>query len=147
MVGAEQGERISGCCPTCGRGREFVFRFAEARRRAFIGEPSHLLDPGEWLSLGAASHTAARERRAAGLRTEDEVVGVHAMLMFAITAVDEALCFLSPTDVAVRPETFWSGSGRAVYELAPDRFTRSALLAARDSLEAELTEFSSTYGI
>jgi hypothetical protein len=111
------GRRYAGDCAGCGRAREFVFRLPDeplAEPAGFGGsEPSHLLDPGEWLWVA--------ERFAAGGR-----------LAAAADAVEEVLKFAPPGAVEVPGGAVRSRLGLAVYARGPDRFRVAALAALRE---------------
>ncbi|MBW6439616.1 hypothetical protein KZ829_38405 [Actinoplanes hulinensis] len=83
------------------------------------GEPSHLVDPGQWLVM--ATVYAAGDQQA------------HAMNMkLAASSVEEAMLFVPPGADAVPEEEIRSRHGQEMLAVEPDRFRWPWLLAARD---------------
>lgn len=82
-------------------------------------QPSHLVDPGEWL-VAARSFAGGNPR-------------MRAMNMkLAASSVEEAMLFVPPGQDAVPAGAVRSRPGRELYEAEPDRFRWSSLLAERD---------------
>ncbi|GAA3660731.1 hypothetical protein GCM10022224_025150 [Nonomuraea antimicrobica] len=92
---------------------------------------SELLDPGQWVLIGAAYAGRALEAGlfftadpSSGLEGYDTVV---ADWSFAADAMEEALKFL-PGDAAELPlEAFWTEMGRSVRDAEPGRFSRAQM--------------------
>ncbi|HEX3761773.1 MAG TPA: hypothetical protein VHW23_23905 [Kofleriaceae bacterium] len=112
--------RYEGACPRCGAARAFVFELpAEIRpvRHDAIefggSDPSHLLDPGEWMAVADA-----HARRQPGTRRDLEV---------AIAALQEMLKFIPPDGDRVPDDAFRTERGRAVHDAEPGRFRRVRL--------------------
>lgn len=125
-TGAGWVVRYAGACVECGRERVFEFRQPGETRVpdegawAPGGEPSELLDAGEWLFVADtyASAPAGPEASTVDLRA-------------AAAALDEVLKFLPDGAAALPDEAFWSERGQAVRAAEPGRFSRVRLLAAR----------------
>jgi hypothetical protein len=148
--------RFTGTCPNCGRRREFTFRMPEELPELDFevnygpaGEPSQLLDAGEWLGVAELYEAVARERLGGADDRElddDEVTRTYYLLSSAVAATDEVLKFLPAEAPAVPDTAFWSQAGRLAYESSPDRFTRESLAAERDERAGRLAGFEDRYG-
>ncbi|MEU4423446.1 hypothetical protein AB0F81_22695 [Actinoplanes sp. NPDC024001] len=83
-------------------------------------EPSHVVDPGEWLV--AAEGFAGGDPQ------------MHAMNMkLAASSVEEAMLFVPPGAEAIPESEVRGRRGKALYSAAPERFRWAQLLAARDA--------------
>jgi hypothetical protein len=145
--------RFSGTCPNCGRRREFTFRMPEQLPELDFevnygpaGEPSQLLDAGEWLGVAELYEAVARERLGGAELDDDEVTRTYYLLSSAVAATDEVLKFLPEGAAAVPDTAFWSQAGRLVWESSPDRFERDGLVAERAERASRLSEFESRHG-
>src|SRR5213083_2466686 len=95
-------ERYSGQCPTCGRRRQFTFRFpTEPQKITFDmhygwgSEPSRLLDPGEWLGVADVFEANARAELGSGdITGDDQLTAIFYLLSSAAAATEEVLKFL-----------------------------------------------------
>lgn len=129
--GGVPARRYHGTCGDCGTPREFVFALPD--RPVMPGpddvvvfggpEPSHLLDPGEWLLVADLCAQAAA--------TPDAESSYN--LAVAEAAVAEILKFVPEGADAVPESAFSSARGRTVYQQEPGRFQRRRLLIVRDS--------------
>jgi hypothetical protein len=121
---------------------------ARPRNDVVFGEGtarSEVIDPGEWLSVSDLYGQRAEEVLTDGEFGAEDVALVHYALSARVSAVDEVLKFL-PDNADVVPEWFFrSVPGRAVYEAAPARFGRDALLAERSALWDNLERFVKDY--
>ncbi|MEU7608392.1 hypothetical protein [Micromonospora sp. NPDC049204] len=137
VVALEDGDlaaRYTGACPTCGQPREFVFRLPAEPAVAPAGdfryggdEPSHLLDPGEWLRVadGYARSVPAE------VATGDAAQRARATLIRAVAALDEVLKFVPPGEDVVPAAAFTTEQGRDLHRREPGRFRRDRLAAVR----------------
>src|SRR4051812_12906365 len=137
--------RCAGDCVTCGTAREFVFElpaelppFGAGVTYGPAGEPSRLLDAGEWLAVAGLM-----DRMAAGVQgddpaldpsqlsglSDDALTGIYDLLGSALAAVEEAAKFLPAGADRVPDRGVWTDTGRMVRELAPERLTRTGLAA------------------
>ncbi|MBT8227404.1 MAG: hypothetical protein KJO75_18165 [Dactylosporangium sp.] len=139
---AREGEwqvRYRGSCAGCGRLREFAFRVAECPPRPLDGawseggQPSELLDPGEWLWV--ADQLAEHPIDPTDL-SDEQARRRLADLDLAAGAVDEALLFVPPGAGSVPVEALGSARGRAMHDAAPERFDRVRLDTVRDVYRA-----------
>lgn len=147
LDGPEPAVAFSGACAGCGRQRRFSFQVPDAVPELGAGvrfgddQPSRLLDAGEWLGVAELFESNARELAddaGPGPVDEDEL---SYLVEAALAAYDEVVKFLPAgdgPDDEVPEGAFWSQPGRAILELRPGRFTRSALLAERDDRRQEL---------
>ena len=105
-------------------------------------EPSHVIDPGEWLGVSDLYGQRAEEVLADENFGEPEDIGeVYYALAARVSALDEILKFM-PANAEIMPEWLCrSITGRAVFEANPNRFSRDALLAERAALQANLDRF------
>jgi hypothetical protein len=115
--------RYAGPCAGCGAPREFEFELPAAFRPIRSdevefggGDPSRLLDPGEWMAVAVE-----RAGRQPGTREE---------LAFARAALEEVVKFLPAGAERVPDEAFTSARGRALRDAEPGRFRRVRLAAA-----------------
>lgn len=111
-----------GPCETCQTERRFVFEVSEdvhpisEEGITFGGkEPSHLLDPGDWLHV-ADLHAERTSNDARDLQV-------------ACAAVEEVLKFIADGEDAVHASSFFSDCGRAMFDADPGRFRRARLEA------------------
>jgi hypothetical protein len=143
--------RFGGECTGCGRYRRFTFEMPDALPDLSAdvgygtgGEPSRLLDAGEWLGIADLFDTNARELAATADLSDDETFSqVRYLASAAVAATDEAMLFLPPgvaDEDAVPEGAFWSQAGRAIYELAGERFGRAALAAERAARRQAVTD-------
>jgi hypothetical protein len=143
---------FTGNCENCGRAREFTIAMPDdVKRRDDVvygdgTEPSEIIDPGEWLGVSDLYGQRAEE-----VLTDENFGGgedvnvVYFALSARVSALDEILKFL-PANADVMPEWYFrSITGRAVYETAPARFARDALLAERAALQSNLDRFMKDY--
>jgi hypothetical protein len=140
-----------GACENCGRTREFTLAMPEdavPRDDVVFGagtEFSQVIDPGEWLSVSDLYAQRAEEVLTDEEFGPDHVELVHYALSTRVSAVDEVLKFL-PSNADIVPEWYFrSVPGRAVFEAAPARFARDALLAERAALWDNLERFVKDY--
>ncbi|MBO0871569.1 MAG: hypothetical protein J2P15_23705 [Micromonosporaceae bacterium] len=128
--------RYEGRCAGCGRPRGFEFRqpdeiaMAEGDAWAPGGQPSQLIDAGEWLAV--ADTYGGHPADLTGL-SEVEVQQLARDLRAAAAAVDEVLKFLPAGAPAVPETAFWSYRGQRVWRSEPGRFGRIRLEAAREA--------------
>ncbi|WP_084517817.1 hypothetical protein [Microtetraspora niveoalba] len=105
---------------------------AEARREelTFGSGVSELIDPGQWVLIGATYARRALEAAlffAADPSSDETYMNVVTDWRFAADAVAEALKFV-PDDADALPEaSFWTETGREAYEREPARFTRARM--------------------
>lgn len=130
VVDGELTGRYRGTCSVCGREREYLFALPE-REVTPVGyptfggpEPSELIDAGEWLWVAEL---------AAGNVPPDDDAEAGRALAIAASAVDEAIKFVPPGASDVPEPAFWSERGRLMREQEPSRFSRDALVAAREA--------------
>lgn len=126
---------FSGACASCGVWREFVFRLPDevvppGEARFGDGNPSKLLDPGEWLWV--ADRYASGPADKSGL-DEDARQRAHRQVALAAAAMDEVLAFVPAGKSAVPAKAFRTERGRAVYAKEPGRFRRERLHVVRDT--------------
>ncbi|MEV0381332.1 hypothetical protein [Nonomuraea sp. NPDC050643] len=91
---------------------------------------SELLDPGQWVLVGATYAERALEGAlyyAADPSDAEKYDAVAADWSFAAEAVAEALKFLADEDDEVPVAEFWTETGRSAREADPGRFTRAKL--------------------
>ena len=142
---------FTGACANCGRPREFTLAMPEeARPRADVvfgdgTEYSQVIDPGEWIAVSDMYGRSAEEVLAGEEFDDAGVDVVQYALSARVSAIDEALKFLPANAEAVPEWLFRSVSGRAVFEAAPGRFGRDALLAERAALWNNLERFVKDY--
>ncbi|WP_051752732.1 hypothetical protein [Streptosporangium amethystogenes] len=104
----------------------------EARREelTFGSGISELIDPGQWVLIGATYARRALEAAlffAADPSSDERYRAIVSDWRFAADAVLEALKFV-PEGAGELPEvSFWTEMGRAAYESEPARFTRARL--------------------
>jgi hypothetical protein len=121
----------SGYCPRCGRERRFSFRMPDelppmgGPRYGADGEPSQLLDPGEWLVVADGYEERAAETR--------DRAGARGLLASAAAATDEVLKFVPDGAGEVPMSAFWRDSSLELYLSARDRFRADSL--ARDAAD------------
>lgn len=144
--------RFTGVCGNCGRSRQFTVALPPGATRLaepydFGDGPSHVIDPGEWWSVAEiyAAHTQEHLTSPA-FGSDAEIEIVFLALAFRLGAIDEIIKFLPDGEEAVPEPAFWTVDGRIVYELLPDRFTRSTLLAQREDARVQLERFVEQYG-
>jgi hypothetical protein len=128
-----------GDCPGCGRTREFDFEISGTvvAPPAFGGdEPSRIIDPGEFLTLGRRAAAAAppdpSDLSAAGV---DEAYDA---IELAVAALEEVLKFVPLDANGVPQNAFLSDAGRAMYTTEPAQFDR-------ERLEAQLGRYRETW--
>ena len=124
--------RYTGACPSCGTGREFMFRIPQQpilpdpeEPRFGADHPSELLDPGEWLWVADLIARSA-PTDPAGLSAEQRR-DARVDLRGAAAAVGEVLKFVPAGAEAVPPEAFRTDRGREVYQREPGRFREDRL--------------------
>lgn len=152
VMSTVDGERLvtyRGACGECGRQREFTFRMSPHRddedgtRYGTPGEPSRLLDAGEWLAVSDLLDLSAR-----GMLDGDEQLGldgltvVAEMLESAADAAEEASYFLPRGAATVPARALWSVSGKAMLAAVPDRFQRRGLATLIKARRAAAEEFA-----
>jgi hypothetical protein len=123
-----------GACSRCGRARSFEFQLAEElppSPPAFGGaEPSTIIDPGEFMSVGDRTSTAS------GLRLLNTPLAEHRTIRpqvaYALALFEEVAKFLPEGEDRIPADRFTSELGRALYAKDPTRFTRERI---EDSLE------------
>ena len=146
--------RYSGHCPACGRDRRFTFRMPDGppdisfdTRYGPDDEPSHLIDPGEWLGVADLFEANARAELTSGdIVVDDQLTAIFYLLSGALAATGEVIKFLPPGARRIPEDAFRSQSGRALFELTPDRFTRVELERTLAEREGALAEFDRVYG-
>jgi hypothetical protein len=139
LVEGVLASRFAGPCPGCGQAREFVFRLPDEIllpdpdrvRFGRDGEPSELIDAGEWLWV-ADQIARAVPADLSGLDEPDRT-RARTDLSAAVAAMDEVLKFLPEGADAVPELACWTERGRLLYEAEPARFRRSRLAARRAS--------------
>lgn len=142
---------FTGPCATCGRRREFTVAMPEdqqPRPDVVFGDgagSSRVIDPGEWLAISDMYGDTAEGLLGDEEFGGDDVAVVHYSLSARVSAVDETLKFLPANAESVPEWYFRSVPGRAVFEAAPARFGREALLAERAALWANLERFVKDY--
>jgi hypothetical protein len=145
-VDGERGERFTGRCGRCGRQREFTFGRPPAPTELSFDvwyggdSPSRLIDPGEWFGV-AELYAAAGQRVPADDATGVEILEIYRLLTNSLAALDEVMKFLAEGATAVPVEALWSRPGLLVYEMVPDRFTRTSLERTRSELQQRLEAF------
>jgi hypothetical protein len=148
MVAGQPARYFTATCANCGRPREFTIAMPDgATRTADVvfgagEEPSHVIDPGEWMGICDLYGQRAEELLSdEEFGSSEELNVVYYALSARVAAVDEILKFL-PTNADIVPEWLFRGiTGRAIYEASPQRFAREALLAQRAALQANLERF------
>ncbi|MEV4133747.1 hypothetical protein AB0J72_16445 [Dactylosporangium sp. NPDC049742] len=123
-----------GECPSCRSPRRFAFQLGPGfvPPPAYGGpEPSRIIDPAEFLTMGERAAGYAVVRPDASQRDR---AGAREAAADAVAAVEEVLKFLPPSADAVPEAAFSSDPGRELYAADPARFQR-------DRLEAELQEY------
>jgi hypothetical protein len=146
--------RYAGQCPNCGRDRRFTFRMPDGpaeisfdMRYGRGDEPSHVIDPGEWLGVADLFEANARAELGSGdIGGDDQLTAIFYLLSGALAATEEVVKFLPPGARRVPEDAFRSQAGRMLFELTPDRFTRVELERTRAEREAALAEFDRVYG-
>jgi hypothetical protein len=142
---------FTGPCQNCGRAREFTLAMPdEAHPRAdvvFGDGPgySQVIDPGEWVSVSDQYGERVDELLSDSELDAADVEVVQYALSARVSALDEVLKFLPHNGDAVPEWLFRSVTGRAVFEAAPARFGRDALLAERTALWENLERFLKDY--
>ncbi|MEU4699264.1 hypothetical protein [Nonomuraea dietziae] len=104
----------------------------EARREelTFGSGLSQLIDPGQWVLLGATYARRAIDAAlffAADPTSDDEYTAIVTDWRFAADAVAEALKFLPDGADRVPAGFFWTDLGRAAFEREPERFTQARM--------------------
>lgn len=141
----ELGSRYDGDCPSCRTHREFTFRLptelvlpVAGEVRYGDGQPSELLDPGEWLWV-ADRYAGSVPAAVTGLdpRARHQV---RLRISAAAAAMDEVLAFLPAGADAVPADALRSEMGRAVYDDEPGRFDRDRLDVVRTTYRELLAE-------
>ncbi|MFD1934568.1 hypothetical protein ACFSKW_24155 [Nonomuraea mangrovi] len=105
---------------------------AEARRDGltFGTGISELIDPGQWVLLGA---TYGRRAVEAGLffavdpSSDEKYAAIVADWRFAADAAAEALKFVPDGAEELGANSFWTDMGRAAFAREPERFTRARM--------------------
>ncbi|MGP4105108.1 hypothetical protein [Nonomuraea sp. KM90] len=122
--------RYAGTCGECGSPREYLFGLPErpvmpAGYPTFGGgEPSQLLDAGEWLWVADLT---------AGNVPVDDEAEARRTLAVASAAVEEVVKFIPPGANEVPDDGFWSQRGQEVRAAEPGRFQLDRLLIVRDT--------------
>ncbi|MGW1004938.1 hypothetical protein [Streptomyces sp. NPDC002520] len=127
---------FEGVCGQCGRPRAFDFRMTDdlpPAPPAFGGpEPSHIIDPGEFMWVSDEVGTDA------GIRLLNTPPAEHgryrAAVVYAFAALEEVAKFLPDDADRIPEELFTSDRGRETYRKNPSRFERTRLL---DRLERD----------
>ncbi|MFB4278027.1 hypothetical protein ACBJ59_22235 [Nonomuraea sp. MTCD27] len=91
---------------------------------------SELLDPGQWVLVGATYASRALEGGlfyAADPSDPERFDAVATDWSFAADAMAEALKFLPEGAAELPPEAFWTEMGRSARDADPGRFTRAKL--------------------
>jgi hypothetical protein len=114
--------RCSGYCPNCGRERRFTFRMPEGppdisfdMRYGQGDEPSHLIDPGEWLGVADLFEANARAELSSGdIVVDDQLTAIFYLLSGSLAATEEVIksCRPAPTGYP-KPRTAASRAGRS----------------------------------
>ncbi|MEV0973859.1 hypothetical protein [Microtetraspora glauca] len=104
----------------------------EARREdlTFGFGVSELIDPGQWVLVGATYARRALEAAfffAADPSSDERYEEIVTDWRFAADAAAEALMFVPDGADALPPVSFWTEMGREAYESEPARFTRARL--------------------
>jgi hypothetical protein len=153
LVGDQQARSFTGTCYGCARPRGFTIAMPpDAKQTLDVvygegDEPSLVLDPGEWLGVSDLYGQQAEELLGDDeFGEDDDVNSVYYALSARVSAFDEILKFLPPGAAAVPEWRFRSIAGRTVYEALPERFERTALLAERAALKANLDRFVRDFG-
>jgi len=145
-VGGQPVRYFTGNCENCQRPRGFTIAMPEDAKQtpdAVFGtgdEPSHVIDPGEWLGIADLYGERATEVLSGGDLDTDELNVVYYALSARVAALDEILRFLGDAD-SVPEWMFRSIPGRAVYEASPERFSRGYLFGQQAALRANLQTF------
>jgi hypothetical protein len=115
-------------------GEVFVPYAAETEARheelTFGSGISELIDPGQWVLLGATYARRALEAAlffAADPSSDERYKAIVSDWRFAADAVVEALKFVPDDAGELSAVSFWTEMGRAAYESEPARFTRTRL--------------------
>ncbi|GGL10605.1 hypothetical protein Sme01_16060 [Sphaerisporangium melleum] len=123
--------RYAGVCRGCGAERAYLFGLPEhepALSDRFPdfggGEPSRLLDAGQWLWVADLTAGNVPAGNAAAARRA---------LAIAVAAVEEVVKFVPPGAEEVPEQAFWTDLGRQVRGAEPDRFQVDRLLVVRDA--------------
>jgi hypothetical protein len=127
LVDGELCSRYTGECPQCGTIREFTFRLPdetpipnEAEPSFGSGQPSELLDAGEWLWV--ADQIARRVPAEPDGMSADERWQAGLDVRTAAAAIAEARRFVPAGADAVPAGSLRSARGREVYAAEPGRF-------------------------
>ncbi len=140
QVDAELVAAYTATCPECGRHREYQFRLPArtiptgpegAGFRYGDGNPSQLLDPGEWLL--AADRLARSAQPLAPDADERTQAAYRYALGRAAAALVEVAAFAPPGAPAVPESALRTERGRAVYRAEPGRFRLARLAAVRSA--------------
>ncbi|MCC5576512.1 hypothetical protein IMZ11_12805 [Microtetraspora sp. AC03309] len=104
----------------------------EARRDdlTFGSGISELVDPGQWVLVGATYARRALEAAlffAADPSSDEQYMDIVTHWRFAADAVTEALKFVPDDADALSEASFWTEMGREAYEREPARFTRARM--------------------
>jgi hypothetical protein len=138
---------FTGQCQNCGRAREFTLAMPEEaspRADVVFGDGpgySQVIDPGEWVSVSDQYGERVDELLSDGEFDAADVEVAQYALSARVSALDEVLKFLPHNGDVVPEWLFRSVNGRAVFEAAPARFGRDALLAERTALWENLERF------
>lgn len=138
--------RYEGPCSGCARVRRFELELAdplpppETPDAIRFGDGrSSLLDPGQWLVV--AERYAKRVPASADGLAPAARARAAWTLKLAIGALDEALAFLAPGEVAITEATITSRAGWIAYDLDPGRFRRDRIIAVRGAYVGVLRAF------
>ncbi len=127
---ADLARAYRGACSDCGREREFVFALSP---RVVMpdgwptfggGEPSKLLDAGDWLWVADMM---------AGNLPADDADEARRQLNVASKSMDEIMKFIPDGADEVPGEAFWSERGQQVRDADPGRFCLDRLEVARET--------------
>lgn len=130
-VDGELASCYAGVCAGCGAEREYWFGLPPRETPADGwptfggGEPSELLDAGQWLAVA--------DRAAGSVPSDAQEAG--RVLSVARAAVEEVLKFIPPGHDAVPDDEFWTPDGRQVHDAEPGRFRLDRLLVVRDTYQ------------
>ncbi|MFC4037053.1 hypothetical protein ACFO1B_01340 [Dactylosporangium siamense] len=130
--------RYTGRCRNCDTLREFVFVVdpptRQGDRSAWSAgtEPSHLVDPGEWLAVADDLGRTVGDAVGADEVDDDRQCRRRVDLGLAADAVEEVLLAVPAGADAVPGGACRSELGRRVYAADPGRFRRHELELARD---------------
>lgn len=143
-VSGDLASRYAGACRGCAKLREFIFALPEKiifPSPGLVsfgdGNPSELLDPGEWMWVADRYARVAPGRTAPGTDAAREA---RHQVATAEAAMDEVLAFVPPGEDMVPYEALRTDRGRAVYDKQPGRFYRGRIEVVRDTYRKIVAE-------